>query len=267
MEPMESDDLDELVGKVVEEYLQQVERGEEPCVDEFVKRYPEVKDIVETILPSLQETTQNCDSQDRFAKRQLGDFRILRQIGRGGMGIVYEAEQVSMDRKVALKVLPLAGLIEERKIRRFQNEVRAVAALNHPNIVPVFMIGEERGTHYYAMQLIRGRSLSEIVASLRKERDEALNGTTARLPIKCQKPTCATDVAQTSDIDLQPRMVISSSQKCVRRLLKPMSQRFHTRRLVSTVATLRRWGSRQRPRFNMPMTKALFIETSSPRTF
>lgn len=99
-------------------------------------------------------------------------FRILRQIGRGGMGIVYEAEQISMKRRVALKVLPLAGLVDELKIRRFQNEVRAVAALNHPHIVPVYMVGEERGVHYYAMQLIRGPSLSEAISSLRLVRDE-----------------------------------------------------------------------------------------------
>ena len=94
------------------------------------------------------------------------------------MGIVYEAEQISMKRRVALKVLPLAGLVDELKIRRFQNEVRAVAALNHPNIVPVYMVGEERGVHYYAMQLIRGRSLSEVISSLRHVRDdgEGLDG-------------------------------------------------------------------------------------------
>jgi serine/threonine protein kinase len=88
------------------------------------------------------------------------------------MGIVYEAEQISMNRRVALKVLPLAGLVDELKIRRFRNEVRAVAALDHPNIVSVYMVGEERGVHYYAMQLIRGRSLSEVISSLRHVRDE-----------------------------------------------------------------------------------------------
>jgi serine/threonine protein kinase len=77
-----------------------------------------------------------------------------------------------MKRRVALKVLPLAGLVDDVAIRRFQNEVRAVAALNHPNIVPVYMVGEERGVHYFAMQLIQGRSLSEVISSLRSVRDE-----------------------------------------------------------------------------------------------
>ena len=154
-----------------------MERGERPQLDEFVERYPEISDLLKTVIPALQaaETTSDASANGAVANehhKQLGDFRILRQIGRGGMGIVYEAEQISMKRRVALKVLPLAGLVDELKIRRFQNEVRAVAALDHPNIVPVYMVGEERGVHYYAMQLIRGRSLSEVISSLRHVRDE-----------------------------------------------------------------------------------------------
>ena len=89
-----------------------------------------------------------------------------------------EAEQISMGRRVALKVLPLAGLVDELKIKRFRNEVRAVAALDHPNIVSVHTVGEERGVHYYAMQLIRGRSLAEVISSLQELHDggESLDG-------------------------------------------------------------------------------------------
>ena len=169
--------IDDLVGKVVEEYFQRLDRGERPQLDEFVERYPEIGDLLRTVIPALQAAEQTSDSSSKGVAatdhhRQLGDFRILRQIGRGGMGIVYEAEQISMQRRVALKVLPLAGLCDDLMIRRFQNEVRAVAALDHPNIVSVYMVGEERGVHYYAMQLIRGRSLSEVIASLRHVRDE-----------------------------------------------------------------------------------------------
>ncbi|MCA9172171.1 MAG: protein kinase, partial [Planctomycetales bacterium] len=112
------------------------------------------------------------DASGRSADRslglpeQLGDFRIRRQLGRGGMGVVYEADQLSMNRTVALKVLPLAGLINENKLRRFHNEIRAAAGLNHPNIVSIYSVGEERGVHYFAMQLIRGRNLAQIIASL-----------------------------------------------------------------------------------------------------
>ena len=169
-------ELDDLVAQVVDEYLERLKGGDAPTLAEFVERYPEIGHVLKTLIPALNATQQCDNSADgSFAHgryKQIGDFRILRQIGRGGMGVVYEAEQVSMQRRVALKVLPLAGLVDELKIHRFQNEVRAVAALNHPNIVPVYMVGQERGVHYYAMQLIHGRSLSEVILSLQRVRDE-----------------------------------------------------------------------------------------------
>lgn len=180
-----SNQLDDLVGQAVGEYFQYLESGKQPQLSEFVERYPEIRELLKTVIPALQAAegasgvvNDAMDASDDH--KQLGDFRILRQIGRGGMGIVYEADQISMKRRVALKVLPLAGLVDDMKIRRFQNEVRAVAALDHPNIVSVYMIGQERGVHYYAMRLIRGRSLSEVISSLRQVRDEGdgLDGAT-----------------------------------------------------------------------------------------
>jgi serine/threonine protein kinase/Tfp pilus assembly protein PilF len=107
-------------------------------------------------------------SQDSPALKTLGDFRILRELGRGGMGTVFEAEQISMGRLVALKVLPFAAILHEKSLRRFQNEVRAAASLDHPHIVSVYSIGEERGVHFYAMQLIRGRTLAALIDELRR---------------------------------------------------------------------------------------------------
>jgi serine/threonine protein kinase len=98
---------------------------------------------------------------------RLGDFRLLREIGRGGMGVVYEAEQVSLERRVALKVLPFAAALDPRQMQRFKNEALAAAHLRHENIVPVHAVGDERGVHYYAMQLIEGRSLAALVAELK----------------------------------------------------------------------------------------------------
>jgi hypothetical protein len=97
----------------------------------------------------------------------LGDFRLLRQVGRGGMGVVYEAEQVSLRRPVALKVLPLAAVLDERQLRRFRVEAQAAAQLHHTNIVPVYAVGCERGVHYYAMQFIDGQPLSGVIDGLR----------------------------------------------------------------------------------------------------
>ena len=102
--------------------------------------------------------------------RTLGDFRLLREIGRGGMGIVYEAEQISLARRVALKVLPFAGVLDERRLQRFRNEARAAAGLQHAHIVPVHAVGSDRGVHYYAMQYIEGRTLAAVIAEARDHR-------------------------------------------------------------------------------------------------
>jgi serine/threonine protein kinase len=98
---------------------------------------------------------------------RLGDFRINREVGRGGMGIVYEAEQVSLGRRVALKVLPFGAMMDPRQLQRFHTEARAAAGLHHSNIVPVFAVGSERGIHYYAMQFIEGRTLAQLIEEQR----------------------------------------------------------------------------------------------------
>src|SRR5262249_36763553 len=97
---------------------------------------------------------------------QLGDYRIVRELGRGGMGVVYEAEQLSLGRRVALKVLPFAATMSPRQLQRFHNEARAAASRHHEHIVPVYAGGVERGVHYYAMQLIDGQSLAEVIRGL-----------------------------------------------------------------------------------------------------
>ena len=94
----------------------------------------------------------------------LGDFRIIREVGRGGMGVVYEAEQISLGRRVALKVLPFAATMDPKQLQRFHNEAKAAASLHHEHIVPVYAVGCERGVHYYAMQFIDGTTLAEVIA-------------------------------------------------------------------------------------------------------
>jgi serine/threonine protein kinase/Flp pilus assembly protein TadD len=98
----------------------------------------------------------------------LGDFRIIREIGRGGMGVVYEATQLSLGRRVALKVLPFAAVMDSKQLLRFKNEASAAAQLHHTNIVPVFSVGSERGVHFYAMQFIEGHTLAEVIGELRR---------------------------------------------------------------------------------------------------
>jgi serine/threonine protein kinase len=100
--------------------------------------------------------------------RRLGDFEVVREIGRGGMGIVYEARQVSLNRPVALKVLSGGLGLTPKAVQRFRREAEAAAKLHHTNIVPVYATGEENGTHFYAMELIDGPSLEKVIRQLRE---------------------------------------------------------------------------------------------------
>lgn len=109
------------------------------------------------------------DEDVLLSRKRLGDFLLIRQIGHGGMGVVYEAEQLSLARKVAVKILPFAAMLNQQHRKRFHNEARAVATLDHPNIVPVYFVGEERGVHFYAMHLIEGQSVAQLIESLRGE--------------------------------------------------------------------------------------------------
>ncbi len=116
------------------------------------------------------------DKASSSSVEQLGDYRILREIGRGGMGIVYEAEQVSLGRRVALKVLPRHALLNPGSIERFHREARSAARLHHTHIVPIFGVGEADGLHYFVMQLIPGTSLDAVL----RGGDEAVGSLTLR---------------------------------------------------------------------------------------
>ena len=171
---------------LAEEFLERYRRGERPTLTEYVDRHPELSEEIREVFPSLlaiEGATPHaaaCGSAghaplrgDGFMPERLGDFRIVAEIGRGGMGVVYEAVQESLGRQVALKVLPLGALADPAALKRFRREARSVAALHHSNIVPVFGIGEHDGHHYYAMQLIRGQTLEGVLGGVRRLRDVA----------------------------------------------------------------------------------------------
>jgi serine/threonine protein kinase/tetratricopeptide (TPR) repeat protein len=172
--------VDEKLAGLVEEITAKLETGESIDLADYSRSYPEQIEQLRKLMPSLEALAlvgrddrfingeSHIDPSDSNGHRRLGDFRLIREIGRGGMGTVYEAEQISMGRRVALKVLPFAALVQDKSIQRFRNEVRAAAALDHPHIVAVYSIGEERGVHFYAMQLIRGQTLAEMIHELRK---------------------------------------------------------------------------------------------------
>ena len=174
---------DDRLAQIMEEYLVSLEDGAPLDLEAIIDEHPEFADEIRSITASLDllhDATQQMrpDSQQQdtpllAGKRRLGDFEIGHEIGRGGMGVVYEARQISLERQVALKVLPFAAMWDQKQIARFRNEALAAAQLHHPNIIPVFAVGQERGVHFYAMQLIEGQSLDQVVLQLRQEEQTA----------------------------------------------------------------------------------------------
>ena len=172
----------DVLGQVTDELLERYRRGERPALSDYVGRYPDLAEelrglfsalvLMEDVRPGPPAAAEGpppaCAGAVPF--RQLGEYRLVREIGRGGMGVVYEAEQESLGRRVALKVLPAEALGDPTHVQRFQREARAAARLHHTHIVPVFGVGEDSGTHYYVMQYIEGRPLDEVLAELRRLR-------------------------------------------------------------------------------------------------
>src|SRR5215468_7142253 len=167
-----------LLTRLADEFAARYRAGERPALQEYLDRYPNLADDIRELFPAMVEIEQvKEDHQEAAAQaaappapalQQLGDFRMLREVGKGGMGIVYEAEQVSLGRHVALKVLPRAMLLDDKAKRRFEREAKSAAKLHHTNIVPVFGVGEQEGMPYYVMQFIQGLGLDEVLDELRR---------------------------------------------------------------------------------------------------
>jgi Flp pilus assembly protein TadD/serine/threonine protein kinase len=198
----------ESTARALEEYLAAVEAGTAPPREEFLAHHPELAEDLDACLAALQFIGRAAEGPRAVAAGlaeaeppdeatgQLGDFRLIREIGRGGMGVVYEAEQTSLGRRVALKVLPFAATMDPRQLQRFHNEARAAALLDHPHIVHVHAVGCERAVHFYAMQFIEGHTLAALIAALRRAGSRPVGPeaepTTAHVP---GKPSPAPDTA------------------------------------------------------------------------
>jgi len=166
-----------IVEVLAEEFTARLRRGETPSIAEYADAHPEQAEEIRQALESVAMIEQLARRRERQRSlnsagqppEQLGDFRIVREIGRGGMGVVYEAEQVSLGRRVAVKVLPRQMLLDPKQAKRFEREAQTAAKLHHTNIVPVFGVGEDEGYHYYVMQLIDGTGLDGPLAEAREE--------------------------------------------------------------------------------------------------
>src|SRR5262249_54909472 len=177
------------VGQLAEEFVARYRRGERPALSEYTEKYPELADRIRDVFPMLvvmEEADSGSGSsadatgvgpakvpgREGGPPAQVGGYRILRGVGRGGMGVVYEAEQLALGRHVALKVLPEPIARDPRGLERFRREARAAARLHHTNIVPVHEVGQDGGVVFYAMQFIQGQPLDVVLDELKALRQQ-----------------------------------------------------------------------------------------------
>ncbi|MGE3817885.1 MAG: protein kinase [Isosphaeraceae bacterium] len=173
----------------LERFLGLVKTGRRPNREEFLAQHGDDRSVLADCLdglefllsaaPALAELGDPSDDAPGISlgpTSRLGDYRIVREIGRGGMGVVYEAEQVSLGRRVALKILPLGAALDPRQRQRFRLEAQAAAHLHHPHIVPVHAFGRDQGVLFFAMQFIEGGSLADALRDLRNDRGAVAPG-------------------------------------------------------------------------------------------
>ncbi len=178
---------DPRVMDVAREYLAALEAGRSPDRRRYLSRFPDLAGVLDECLDGIELAHgaglafRAVPPQPETLGEPLGDFRIVREIGRGGMGVVYEAHQLSLGRRVALKVLPFASGLDTKQLQRFKTEAHAAAQLHHANIVPVYAVGTERGVHFYAMQMIDGRPLDAVIRERRGDTGEPHGETTVNL--------------------------------------------------------------------------------------
>jgi serine/threonine protein kinase/tetratricopeptide (TPR) repeat protein len=198
-EPLRSNTADPALAALIDELTDRLHASESVDPESFLLRHPEHAEALRQLIPALElmgELKRSGSREQPFPSAHgldprlevgvLGDFRIVREIGRGGMGVVYEARQLSLDRRVALKVLPLAAALDSKQLQRFRLEAHAAACLHHTNIVPIHAVGCENGVPFYAMQFIEGRSLAQVIEELR--RLERRDGRDRRVVPKAARP-------------------------------------------------------------------------------
>ncbi len=283
---IESSLREEALEPVIESFLARFRAGDRPGVEEYAARHPGLADVLRQILPALVAVERDLTVErgpeaqlvpPTTASSYLGDYRILREIGRGGMGVVYEAVQQSLGRHVALKVLP--GSRAEAGLERFRLEARAAARLHHTNIVPVFGVGEDAGVYYFAMQHIRGQGLDQVVEELRRLRSAgaapmAVEPTVAaRLLGGTFEPAASAAASTVAPRPRSRRTRRSPTQirERSRRRCRARRRSWPTRRArdVPIESTSTAWrGSRSRSptRSPTPMARASCTATSSRRT-
>jgi tetratricopeptide (TPR) repeat protein len=167
-EPNPADSLE----SVLDRYMEELAQGGSPDQERYIREHPSLADALRGVFKTLEfveATSRSLNAGKLETGQMLGEYRIVREVGRGGMGVVYEAVQTSLHRRVALKVLPPGALLSPNAPERFVREAETAGRLHHTNIVPVHAVGEEQGIRYYVMQYIEGRSLSDHLRRLAAE--------------------------------------------------------------------------------------------------
>ncbi len=158
---------DEQVSDILGQWRDRRDGGEAVDPEEVIRAHPELADALRARFKAIAELERHLGAS---RPETIGGYRILREIGRGGMGVVYEAEQIAMRRRVALKVLYPSVTSVPKAVKRFQQEAWAAGKLKHTNIVAVHELGQDRGVWYAAMELVEGRPLNDVIADLRRSR-------------------------------------------------------------------------------------------------
>ena len=176
---------DVTIDQLIEQFVERLRAGQKPSISDYQAKYPELAEDIAELFPMLMELEDHNDSNDSVSSRlsveipeRLGEYAIIRELGRGGMGVVYEARHETMQRRVALKVLPKALTDRQQFRERFIREARSAGQLHHTNIVPVFEVGDFDGYYFYSMQYIHGQNLDTVIHELRRfsrsERNETV---------------------------------------------------------------------------------------------
>jgi serine/threonine protein kinase/WD40 repeat protein len=181
------------IGQIADDFVARLRRGEDPSITEYASRDPANADRIRAVMSALKVVERLKPGAGPGSglsgglspkpmrvepiSELIGDYRIVREIGRGGMGVVYEAEQQSLRRRVAVKLLPSHALQDHKARERFRREANVAAQLHHTNIVPVYEVGETDGALFYAMQFIDGRGLEQILEQrILRQASRASNG-------------------------------------------------------------------------------------------
>lgn len=160
--------------------------GQQPSPTDYETRFADDHDTIANVFRDVQAAAERPDSASAASPditSKIGDFRIIRELGRGGMGVVYEAHQESLDRRIALKVLSRNVLTDGQRRERFEREAHAAGRLHHSNIVPVFGFGRVDDVDHLVMQLIDGLSLETVISELKQLRNLAPEKTSRELSI------------------------------------------------------------------------------------